>query len=113
MSDHADLPWTHIFSVEHFGAYKPHPSVYTSACERLGLEPGQCAMVAAHLDDLEAARECGLQTVYIERAREQSESAEDVADAKGWVDMWVGLGDNSEGGGILQVAKKLEDGKIL
>ena len=115
MADHADLPWTHILSVEHFGAYKPHPSVYTSACERLGLEPGQCAMVAAHMDDLEAARECGLQTIYIERAQEQSGSIEKVADAKskGWVDMWVGLGDNSEGGGILQAAKNLEDGKTL
>ena len=115
MGKHAGLPWTHILSVEHFGAYKPHPSVYTSACKRLGLEPGQCAMVAAHLDDLEAARECGMQTIYIERAQEQSWSTEDVADAKrkGWVYMWVGFSDNGGGCGILQVAKNLEDGKPL
>ena len=72
MAAHTDLPWTHIFSAESFGAYKPHPSVYTSACKELGLEPGQCAMVAAHLADLEAARDCGLQTIYIERAQEES-----------------------------------------
>ena len=68
-------------------------------------------MVAAHLNDLEAARGCGLQTIYIERAQEELSSTESVADAKnkGWVDMWVGLGDNGEGGGILQVARNLED----
>ena len=113
MAAHAGLPWAHFFCAETFGAYKPHPSVYTSACRELGLEPGQCAMVAAHMGDLEAARECGLQTIYIERAGEESWSAGKVHDAKskGWVDMWVGLGDDGAGGGILQVAKNLNGGR--
>lgn len=110
MAVHADLPWTHVFSAEKFGAYKPHPSVYTSACRELGLEPGQCAMVAAHLADLEAARECGLQIIYIERAQEESWPPEkmDGAKSKGWADMWVSIGDDSKGGGILEVARNLE-----
>ena len=110
MAAHAHLPWTHVFSAEKFGDYKPHPSVYTSACKELGLEPGQCAMVAAHLADLEAARECGLQTIYIERMQEESWPTEkiDGAKSKGWLDMWVSLGDDSAGGGILEVARNLE-----
>ena len=56
MASHAELPWTHVYSAEMFGAYKPHPSMYISASKALGLEPSQCAMVAAHLSDLEAAK---------------------------------------------------------
>ncbi len=113
MAAHADLPWTHVFSAEQFRAYKPHPSVYLSACKELGLEPGQCAMVAAHLADLEAAWECGLQTIYIERAQEESWPTGKVDDAKikGWTDIWVSIGDESAGGGILEVARNLEGEK--
>lgn len=114
MAAHARLPWTHIFSAEKFGAYKPHPSVYTSACKELGLEPGQCAMVAAHLGDLDAARKCGLQTIYIERAQEESWPADKIDEtrSKGWLDMWVGI-DGTAGGGILEVARNLEGKKKL
>lgn len=115
MAAHANLPWSHIFSADKFGAYKPHPSVYTSACKELGLEPAQCAMVAAHLADLEAARECGLQTIYIERAQEESWPAEQTDDAKseGWANMWVEIDNDGMGGGILEVASNLEGEKRL
>lgn len=115
MAAHADLPWTHLFSAEKFGAYKPHPSVYTSACKELGLAPGRCAMVAAHLADLEAAKDCGLQTIYIERAQEETWPVGKIegAKSKGWVDMWVGIRDDSVGGGILEVARNLEGAKRL
>lgn len=111
MATYAHLPWTHIFSADQFGEYKPHPSVYTSACAELGLEPGQCAMVAAHLADLEAARECGLQTIYVERFGEESWPTGKIDDAKskGWVDMWVNIGGNSVGGGILEIARNFGD----
>ena len=70
-------------------------------------------MVAAHLADLEAARECGLQTIYVERVGEESWPTEKIDDAKskGWVDMWVGIGDDSVGGGILEIARNLEGKK--
>ena len=111
MAAHADLPWTHIFSVEKFGAYKPHPSVYTGVCKELELEPGQCAMVSAHLADLEAARECGLQTIYVERSQEESWPIEKIDGAKseGWVDMWVRIGDDDTvEGGFLEIARNFE-----
>ena len=67
-------------------------------------------MVAAHLADLEAARECGLQTIYVERVGEESWPTGKIDDAKsrGWVDMWVNIGDNSVGGGLLELVRNLE-----
>src|SRR5215469_4691908 len=46
---HAKLEFTHIFSAEEFGSYKPNPAVYLGAVKKLGLTPKDCAMVAAHL----------------------------------------------------------------
>ncbi len=70
MGKHAGLPWDCILSAEIFKLYKRHPMVYTSACEMLGLPPGQVMMVAAHKDDLEAARKQGMRTAYIPRPGE-------------------------------------------
>ena len=106
MAAHAHRPWTHVFGAERFVAYKPHPLVYTSACKEFGLEPGQCAMVVAHLEDLETARKCGLQTIYIERQQEESWPM-------GTTDYAKSVGDQGLGSGILQVAKNLEGEKNL
>lgn len=38
MADFANLPWTHVFSAEDVGAYKPHASVYLGAWKKLDLE---------------------------------------------------------------------------
>ncbi|KAK5341811.1 hypothetical protein LTR98_002605 [Exophiala xenobiotica] len=105
LAKHGPLPYTHIISAEDFGAYKPHPSVYLGAAKKLGLEPGECALVAAHLGDLKAARGCGYQTIYIERSKEEAWPSEDIAKAKkeAWVDMWIGLDEGA--GGFLEVAK--------
>jgi len=109
MAQFAHLPWTHIFSSEHFGAYKPSPKVYKGAVEKLGLQEHECAMVAAHLADLEAAHECGLRTIYVEREQEESWSTEEIEAAKreGWVDLWVGLGERDGNGGFLEVVRRL------
>ena len=106
----AKLKFVHLFSAEDFKAYKPSPKTYLGAAEKLGLRPEDCALVAAHLGDLAKARECGLRTVYIEREGEEAWSTEQVRAAKSedWVDMWVGLGDRSVGGGILELARLCE-----
>ena len=110
MAEFTSLPWTNVFSAEQFRAYKPDPSVYLGACKKLGLEPSECAMVAAHLGDLQAAKRCGLQTIYIERPDEESWPAEKVKEAKqqDWVDMWIGIKENAMDGGILEVVRKME-----
>jgi 2-haloacid dehalogenase len=48
-----NLHFREFLSSEDFQAYKPHPSVYLGAAKRLGLEPHECCMVAAHLRDLD------------------------------------------------------------
>jgi 2-haloacid dehalogenase len=70
MAKHAGLPWDTVLSAELFGHYKPDPEVYDGAARLLGLRPDQVLMVAAHLDDLAAARARGLRTAYVHRPRE-------------------------------------------
>ena len=70
MAKHAGLPWDCVLSAEVFRAYKPDPRVYLGAAEVFDVAPAEVMMVAAHQDDLAAARACGLQTAYIERPLE-------------------------------------------
>lgn len=99
------LGFGRLFSAEDFGVYKPDPRVYLGAVERLGVAPGQVAMVAAHLDDLDAARRLGLRTVYVERDGEEDweVGGERYEAARGWVDLWVGVDE----GGFVEVARRL------
>ena len=70
MAKRAGLPWDCILSAEVFRAYKPDPATYLGVAQVFDLEPQQVMLVAAHQDDLAAARACGLQTAYIERPAE-------------------------------------------
>ncbi len=70
MAKRAGLPWDCILSAEVFRAYKPHPSTYLGVARVFDVEPAEVMLVAAHQDDLAAARDCGLQTAYIERPHE-------------------------------------------
>jgi 2-haloacid dehalogenase len=107
----AALSFREIVSAEDFGAYKPNPKVYLGAARKLGLEPAHCAMVAAHLSDLKAAKGCGFQTIYVEREDEEDWDRESVDEAKkeGWVDMWV-VNDRNKGkvdqSGFVEVARR-------
>ena len=70
MAKHAGLPWDCILSAEVFRHYKPDPEVYLGAAELLGLAPAEVMMVAAHKNDLSAAKRCGLATAFVHRPRE-------------------------------------------
>ncbi len=70
MAKHAGLPWDCILSAEVFGKYKPDPATYLGVARIFDVTPKQVMMVAAHQEDLLAARSFGLQTAYIERALE-------------------------------------------
>ncbi|KAJ5886636.1 uncharacterized protein N7473_009310 [Penicillium subrubescens] len=97
------LPFKHLTSAEHFGAYKPSPEVYHGAAKRFGFSSSQCCLVAAHLEDLQAAKRCGFQTIYLERPLEEAWDSKGVARAReeGIVDFWVRLG----GEGLIEVAR--------
>jgi 2-haloacid dehalogenase len=105
MATYAKLPWTEVFSSEMFQSYKPNPKVYVGAAKKLGLEPEECCMVAAHLYDLEAARECGFRTVYVERKEEEAWEEEKIkrARSESCVDLWVEMGER----GFLTVAERM------
>lgn len=96
-----------MFSAELFGTYKPSPRVYLGAAERLQLPPDCCVMVAAHLNDLRAAKDSGLKTIYVERPGEEDWDRDRVEKARreGWVDLWISSG--SESRGFIAVAEKL------
>ena len=84
MAKNAGLPWDCILSAEVFRAYKPHPDTYLGVADIFAVEPGQVMLVAAHHDDLQAARECGLKTAYIERPWEFGrDQAKDVSAVEG------------------------------
>jgi 2-haloacid dehalogenase len=70
MAKHAGLPWDCILSAELFRHYKPDPETYLGAAQLLGLAPREVMMVAAHKDDLRAARACGLRTGFVVRPLE-------------------------------------------
>jgi 2-haloacid dehalogenase len=70
MAKRAGLPWDAVLSAELFGQYKPDPQVYDGAARLLGLPPERVLMVAAHPDDLAAARARGLRTAYVHRPDE-------------------------------------------
>ena len=70
MAKRAGLPWDCILSAEVFRAYKPDPATYLGVASTFDAAPGEVMLVAAHHDDLAAARSCGLLTAYIERPLE-------------------------------------------
>lgn len=66
----AGLPWDAILGAEVAQAYKPQPEAYLRTAEILALRPEQVCLVAAHNNDLAAARACGLKTAFVPRPRE-------------------------------------------
>ncbi len=70
MARHAGLPWDAVFSAGNFRHYKTDPEVYRGAAELLARPPASLMLVAAHNDDLRAARACGWKTAYVQRPTE-------------------------------------------
>jgi 2-haloacid dehalogenase len=70
MAKNAGLPWDCILSAEVFKNYKPDPETYLGVAKVFDLTPEKVMLVAAHHNDLAAARTCGLKTAYIERPME-------------------------------------------
>lgn len=70
MARHAGLPWDCVFSAELIRAYKPDPRVYQMTYQLLDLRPDEVMLVAAHPDDLRAARGQGLRTCFTPRPLE-------------------------------------------
>lgn len=67
MAKRAGLPWDLILSAEVFRHYKPDSEAYLGVCEVFDVTPAEMMLVAAHQDDLAAARACGCRAAYVER----------------------------------------------
>ena len=70
MAKNAGLPWDAILGAETARAYKPQPEAYDRTADLLGLQPGECMMVAAHNGDLVAAQGRGFRTAFVSRPLE-------------------------------------------
>lgn len=70
MARKAGLPWDAVLGAEIHQAYKPLPQCYLGNARLLELEPSECMLVAAHNNDLEAARTLGYRTAFILRPTE-------------------------------------------
>jgi 2-haloacid dehalogenase len=85
MAKRAGLPWDAILGAEVAGAYKPQPEAYLRTADILGLRPEQVCLVAAHNNDLAAARACGLATAFVLRATEHGPAqSTDLAPSEAW-----------------------------
>jgi 2-haloacid dehalogenase len=70
LAKRAGLPWDCILGAETARAYKPMPEAYLASCRQLGLPPAAVMMVAAHNNDLRAAKAQGLATAFVARPQE-------------------------------------------
>ncbi|NNU79290.1 haloacid dehalogenase type II [Halovulum dunhuangense] len=85
LARHAGLPWDCILGAEIARDYKPRPGVYLASCAALRLAPESVMMVAAHNDDLEAARAAGLATAFVPRPMEYGPDRQsDLGPAQDW-----------------------------
>ncbi|KUF11088.1 haloacid dehalogenase type II [Pseudoponticoccus marisrubri] len=88
MAKRAGLPWDAILGAEVVAAYKPDPASYLRTVDLLGLAPEEVCMVAAHNDDLHAARACGLKTAFLPRPTEHGPGqCTDLAADSNWT--WI------------------------
>ncbi|CDU22768.1 uncharacterized protein (N-terminal fragment), partial [Sporisorium scitamineum] len=91
MAKNAKLPWDFLLTADVLGSFKPDPQMYRKAMQLFDIQPHvdghRACMVAAHLYDLEAAKACGMTTVFV-----SSRATEDQLPAQGkpqYVDLVV------------------------
>jgi 2-haloacid dehalogenase len=88
LAKRAGLPWDCILGAETARAYKPLPEAYLASCRQLGLTPASVLMVAAHNNDLKAAKAQGMKTAFVARPTEHGAGqTTDLAPDMACVDM--------------------------
>jgi 2-haloacid dehalogenase len=85
LAKYAGLPWDCILGAELARDYKPKPAVYRACCTALRLPADAVIMVAAHNDDLAAARAAGLGTAFVPRPTEHGPGqTKDLEPSEDW-----------------------------
>lgn len=76
LANNVPIEFDAIISVDQVGAFKPSPGIYRKAILRLGCEPGEIMMVAAHSFDLLGAQASGFKAAYVNRYNLPTEESE-------------------------------------
>ncbi|KAJ7347905.1 HAD-like domain-containing protein [Mycena albidolilacea] len=78
MSRHAGLSWDVCLCGSLLGFYKPNPEAYLEAARSMTLPVSKCAVVSAHVDELQAAGNIGMKTIYMRRPSEDRDVEAEV-----------------------------------
>lgn len=100
-----NLPFHTLFSSQLLGLTKPDPQIYVKAAALMGLDVGECIMVAAHAYDTKAAKEVGMRTIYVRRWSE--DPGEDFDAVEHDVDLFVDGRDGSLECGLGSLLRRL------
>ena len=76
LANNVPITFDAIISVDQVGAFKPSPGIYRKAVQRLGCEPGEIMMVAAHTFDILGAQTCGFKGAYVNRYKLPTEDSD-------------------------------------
>jgi 2-haloacid dehalogenase len=71
-----------VLSVEEVKVYKPHPSVYRLACERLKVQAGQVCFVSSNGWDAYSAKAFGFRVLWCNRSGQCPEGIPETPDAE-------------------------------
>ncbi|MBD5633267.1 MAG: haloacid dehalogenase type II [Candidatus Eremiobacteraeota bacterium] len=106
LARHANLRFDAILSAEIFRHYKPDPQTYLGAAALLDCEPGEVMLVAAHNDDLQAARGLGLRSAFVARPTEYGPHQDRDFEAESGVDVAVrDLGELADAFGAAEIER--------
>jgi HAD superfamily hydrolase (TIGR01549 family) len=73
-----------VVGSRYHGFVKPHPTIFQSALEQLGVEPAEAAMVGDSLaEDVEGARALGMRAILIDRENRHPDVEERLTDLYG------------------------------
>lgn len=71
-----------VLSIEEVGIYKPHPSVYRLAVDRLGVAPHEICFVSSNAWDAYSAKAFGLRVIWCNRFRQPPEYIPETPDGQ-------------------------------
>ena len=71
-----------VLSVEEVGVYKPHPSVYRLAAERLQIAPARICFLSSNGWDAYSAKAFGFRVIWCNRFGQAAERIPDTPDGE-------------------------------
>jgi mannitol-1-/sugar-/sorbitol-6-/2-deoxyglucose-6-phosphatase len=79
---HVSDCFTIVHSAEHEAYGKPHPAVFLTTAEQLGVRPDRCLVIEDSFNGLIAAKAAKMKTIVLPMASQWDETRFDIADIK-------------------------------